>query len=375
MISIISLLMLTLTAAAQDLPPCFERERFIDPPWVNGLLFCLEQVIHDDSAGEMGFTALAMGDDGTLYVARPLQGQIMRLVDVNGDGLPDEAQIEIEDLTLPNALTWHEGVLYIAGGASVYRWQAGELETLVDDLPAGAGFWTGGLAIGTDERLYVASGANCDFCIPEAGRGVIYSFALDGSDRQFVAEGLRQPAALTFHQGKLWVVDSARTALFNTPDLDELNYVTPGAHFGWPYCAGANNIPDLPGEFDCTQATPPVFTFPTGSNPLALAAYPHALFPSLQNHLLVILGGTSSQVDLRGFGLVAVNMDEGGQPTGYDLVIPAETYNVQGFTLKEMNYRTSGFWPRHPFGVAVSPQGWVYVSVGGGRILVLRPVA
>ena len=297
----------------------------------------------------------------------------MALFDVDGDSLPDESRVEVDGLTQPNALAWHDDALYIAGGAHVYRWQAGELETLVDDLPTGAGFWTGGLAV-DGERLYVATGANCDFCEPDAGRGVIYSFALDGGDRQLVAEGLHQPAALAFHDGALWAVDSARAGLFDTPDLDELNRVMPGAHFGWPYCVGASNTPDLPGAFDCVAATAPAFTFPTGSNPLALAAYTHDLFPSLQNHLLVVMGGTSNRVDLRGFGLVAVGFDEAGQPTGYDLVIPAETYNVQGFTLKEMNYRTSGFWPRHPFGVAVSPQGWVYVSVGGGQILALRPV-
>lgn len=369
------LLLLTLIAPAtgQELPPCPERPRQIDPPWVDGLSFCLEEVIRDESAGELGFTALAVGDDGTLYAARPLYGQLLALTDTDGDGLPDTAQVIADGLTLPNALAYHDGALYIAGGEHIYRLRDGDLVTLVDDLPAGAGFWTGGIAISPDERLYVATGANCDFCVPDAGRGVIYSYALDGSDRQTVAEGLRQPAALAFAGGDLWVTDSARHDLFDTPGLDEINRVQAGAHFGWPYCVGTENTPDMPGDFDCAAAASPAFTFPTGSNPLGLAAYTHELFPTLNGSLLVVLGGSSHRSDLRGFGLVALRFDANGQPAAYDLVIPAETGQVAGFTLKEMNYRTSGFWPRHPFNVAVSPEGWVYVSVGGGRIFALRP--
>ena len=43
------------------------------------------------------------------------------------------------------------------------------------------------------------------------------------------------------------------------------------------------------------------------------------------------------------------------------------------FTLEQMNYRGSGFFPQRPLDVAVTEQGWVYISVGGGRILALRP--
>ena len=71
--------------------------------------------------------------------------------------------------------------------------------TLVDDLPSGGGFWTGGIAVGGDGRIYVATGAPCDFCVPDdPARGAVLSFALDGSDRQIVATGLRQPADLAF---------------------------------------------------------------------------------------------------------------------------------------------------------------------------------
>lgn len=375
--TVLLLILLPFSAQAQSLtiPPCDQRPQHIDPPWVDGARFCLEEVFNDESAGQLAFSALAVGEDGTLYATRPLYGQVLALTDADGDGLPDESGVLIDGLTTPNGLAFYEGALYITGGAHLYRWQANELVTLVDDLPTGAGFWTGGLAVGPDTRIYVATGANCDFCMPDSGRGVIYSFALDGSDRQMVAEGLRQPVGLAFLNGELWVNDSARAGLFDTANLDELNRVTPGAHFGWPYCVGAENMPDLEGDFDCAQAAAPVMTFPTASNPLGMAAYRGSAFPALQNNLLMVQGGSAEHVALRGFALWALHFDDAGQPAQAEALIPSETGRVVGFSVEEMNYRTSGFWPRHPLGVAVSPEGWIYISVNGGQILVLRPLA
>ncbi|HLV37403.1 MAG TPA: hypothetical protein VKY59_19950, partial [Spirillospora sp.] len=73
--------------SAQELPPCAQRPTFRDPPWIDGLRYCLENVIHEPEAGELGFTALAAAPDGTLYAARPLHGQVLAITDTNGDGL------------------------------------------------------------------------------------------------------------------------------------------------------------------------------------------------------------------------------------------------------------------------------------------------
>jgi hypothetical protein len=42
------------------------------------------------------------------------------------------------------------------------------------------------------------------------------------------------------------------------------------------------------------------------------------------------------------------------------------------FSLEAMSYRGSGFFPHRPLDVTVTEQGWVYISIGGGRIIVLR---
>lgn len=365
-----------LAAQEDDLPPCGQRPGYLDRPWVDALRFCLELVVQDDAAGELAFTALAAADDGTLYAARPWTGAVLAVEDADGDRLPDTARVAVDGLARPAGLAYHAGALYIVDESRVYRLRGADFDVLVDDLPAGGGFWNSGIAVGPDERLYVATGAPCDSCVPDdPARGAVLSFDLTGGDRQIVARGLRHPAALAFAAGALWTVDTARDGLFDVPDLDELNRVTPGAHFGWPFCVGAANAPDWPaGAFNCASAAPPALTFPTHSNPLALAAYRGGALPSLTGALLVALGGSYNRVDLRGNAVAAVYFDAAGAPVSYQVILPQEPQNeaAVGFTLKEMNYRLSGLYPSRPYGLAISPEGWVYIS-SGRRIVVLRP--
>lgn len=377
--ALISLLMGYVNSTAQPpLPPCDQRPHFIDPPWVNSSYYCAELVIHDDSGGELGFTSLAPAPDGRLYATRPLSGQVWLLSDSDADGLPDAASLLIEGLTLPNGLAYHEDALYISGGSFIYKWENNRLSTLTDELPSGSGFWTGGVIVGPDDRLYVGIGAACDACVQQQpDRGVILSFALDGTDKQVVASGLRQPNDLVFANGSLWTVDTARDGLGNDTDYDELNRVQEGEHFGWPFCIGRENTVDIEtANFDCTQSTPPSLTFASHSNPLGMTVYEGSAFPHLSGQLLVTLGGTSHEAHLNGFTLVTIGFDDAGQPTTPHIIlpeVPSLSPQWAGITLQKMHYQASGFWQHHPFDVTISREGWIYVSLGGGTIWALRP--
>lgn len=313
-------------ASAQTLPPCAERPSYLNNPWVNARFFCLELLLEDTRAGELAFTALAAAPDGTLYAARPLAGEVLAIVDTNADSLPDTAHVVASNLTLPNALEFYDGKLYIAAASNivVYDLDTGQTSILIDDIPTGAGFWTGDLTISADERIYISTGG-----------GDILSYVLDGTDRQIFATGLPEPVGLAFQGNTL-------------------------------YGAGVDELKQIAPDGVITTA----LTFPAGSQPSMLTPYTNDLLPSLTNSLLVILRGTPDHLDVPGFALAAIHPD-----TGYTVLIPAESDSAhkQNFTLKEMNYRMSGFWPHQPLGVAVSPEGWVYVSVGGGRIYALRP--
>ncbi len=352
-------------------PSCGDRAGFLSQPWFRLGVVCLQEAYNDPSLGDLAFTALASAPDGTLFATRPLSGEVVALTDANRDGVFDGVKTVADGLTLPNGLDFHDDALYISGGSHIYRLRAGKLETLVADLPSGGGFWTGGIAVAQDGRIYVATGASCDFCVQDdPARGAVLSFAPDGSDRQIVATGLRQPAALAFQNGDLWVVDSARQGLFETPNLDELDKVVPGANFGFPYCVGLQNTPDLP-SFDCASATAPSAVFPTASTPTAIAAYRGDGYPALEGKLLVVLSGAYNSLELRGYAVVIVDPVTGISTT----LMPTQPDDNpdSAFTVERMNYRGSGFFPQRPLGVAVNEQGWIYVSESAGRILVLRP--
>ena len=139
----------------RDRPTLIWSELFVDF-W----RWCVDSVFHDPMMEPLSFTAMAVAPDGTLFATRPLSGTVVALRDTNGDELPDTMETVAEGLSLPNGLAYHDDALYVAGGTRIDRiFMTGDVETIVDDLPSGAGFWTGGIAIDDRSRLYVALGA------------------------------------------------------------------------------------------------------------------------------------------------------------------------------------------------------------------------
>lgn len=385
-------------ARSEDLPPCSQRPDQRGMPFINNHLWCLEQVTVDHNHGEFAFTALVTAPDGTLYATRPEHGEILALRDTDDDLKPDSPQIIAEDLTQPNALVYHDGSLYIAGGPHIYRLDLtvqNAVTILVDDLPAGTGPWTGGLII-HENRLYVGTGAACDFCItddPEAG--AILSFALDGSDRQLVAQGLRYPAGLAFYRGDLWITDTGPHQRLDVPWLDELNRMSlddAPVHFGFPYCEGADNTSTpLNTDFDCDRALAPQFSFATYSSPAAILPYEGETYADfLEDELLIVLSGSFQRSDIRGYQIINMAIPPETQPDDpvwMMSVMPFETqffnysreptvYSPPGYRdepMSNLNRRGGGLWPHRLYDVALSPEGWIYLSAGGGEIMVLRP--
>ena len=375
-------LLLCLCAAASqaqygELPDCTERPTFSGGEFhVDNQRWCVELVIHAPDIEPYAFTALAVAADGALYAARPLAGEVARIVDSDGDALPDAMQTFARGLTLPNGLALHGGELYVAGAAYIWRVAAdGAVKTLVDDLPAGSGFWTGGIAISEDEKLYVAIGAPCASCAhDDPQRGVIMRMNLDGSQREVYASGLRRPADLAFFRESLWTLDSA--PLTQPGGLDELNRVQAGGWYGFPPCQ-----PDR----DCRDALPPAMTFAAGAAPSSLAAYPHATHTGTENTLLLVLSGQPSQSDIVGYKLLMLSFDENDEPLGATIVAPyryesgrqaylpwlGEALHFSKFI--HLNDLGFGIYPQQPLAVAVNAQGWIYLSLTGGKILALRP--
>ena len=391
-VSLVSLFLLgCVSSAIQAQQP--EPGRCGDRPTViHGELYadnnrwCPEGIIHDRQIEPLSFTALAIGPDGTLYATRPLSGQVVAIHDSDGDELPDTVETFAGGLTLPNGLHYHEGYLYVAGESHIFRIsEGGDVETLVDDLPSGTGFWTGGIVIGDDERLYVAVGAPCNNCeFDEPERGAILSMNLDGSDRQVVATGFRQPADLAFFRGQLWTLDSAPRQDSRVA-LDELNRVEAGGWYGFPYCLGTGT-PNIASEtIDCAESVLPTVLFGSGAVPSGLAANPYDTLPGTEDTLVVVLSGDPSQIDFVGYKVIMITFDAANQPLGATILIPHlreggrqayVPYRGDGLFWEKFIHLSEqgfGFYPQQPLAVAIHPRGWIYISMTGGRIIALRP--
>ena len=374
---------------APTLPPCTERAHWTFDTRTRPDRYCVEVVWQDDSAGEMSFTGMAFAPDGRLFVARPLQGQVLMLRDTDDDTQPDSPQVIAEGLDRPNALLYHANALYIAGGASVYRLtNDAHIQTLTDDLPARA-LWNGGLA--TDGTwLYVGTGASCDTCA-DMQTGRIQRLPLDGGASEGFAIGFRQPLALLWHNDSLWATDSARPNASNPlPTLDELNQVQAGGDYGYPNCLGLSRTPstfETPQNI-CDETHAPTLGLPTYSQPSAIVPYTGDAFPHLQGKALMVLMGSTNRSDVRGYGMIALPFPPPQPPFAIEIVLPYDrsitngddvVYEANGidpvdiYSLTFLNRRGVGVWPHHLYGLAVSPEGWIYLSVGGGTILSIRP--
>ena len=376
------------SAQQPDLGPCSERPTYIfSGLYADNARWCVEGVLHNKDVEPLSFTAMTVAPDGTLYATRTLSGSVVAIRDGDGDELPDTMAPFADGLTRPNGLAYHDGALYVSGGPHIYRISdEGAVETVVDDLPAGAGFWTGGIAIGDDRRIYAAIGAPCDNCeFDERERGLILSMNLDGSDRRIVASGFRHPADIAFYRGQLWSLDSAPRQTERNA-RDELNLVLPGGWYGFPHCLGAAEVNLESDLVDCADSISPAMLFGSGANPISLAAYPHDTMPGTRDTLIVVLAGDPSQIDIVGYKVIMISFDEANQPLGAAILMPYRRqawqpayvkYTGDGLYWERFIYVSEqgfGLYPQRPLAVAVHPRGWIYISMTGGRIVALRPL-
>ncbi len=368
-------------------PACTSDVRYPRQP----LTMCAETIVtYPLAQGMASISALAFGPDGALYLARPATSEIARLVP-NADGfLPspipyDKAQVFASNLPEPpNGLTYYDGAWYVSGDTTITRLRdtdgngtVTEQKIIVHDLPGGVGGWLGNIHVGPDKRLYVAKASSCDACIEsDPRRGALLSFALDGSDPQIVARGLRDSYDFDWlANGTLAIVDNERDSL--AAELNLLPKPDPShvADFGWPRCDNqAKPVNDISGATvqNCGGTLSPVVTFEPGSHPTGVQFYQGDAFPAYKNSLLVELAGSWNQTVTTGYALMLVPFDANGKPGVVEQLIP-NPKTSRPYLSDASLYRLS-FYPDHLIGIAVSREGWIYLSMSEGRIIRYRPM-
>jgi putative membrane-bound dehydrogenase-like protein len=184
-----------------DFPPEFDVTIFANPPAVNYPV------------------SLAAAPDGTLYVSsdgngsldsKPHRGRVLRVRDLNGDGMADEVKAFVPDVDSPRGLVWDHDRLYLLHPPELTEYVDRDGDGSVDEqrtLVKGIGFplsqragdhASNGLTLGVDGWLYAAIG---DFGFVEAegtdGRrlqlqgGGIVRVRTDGTGLELWAHGTR----------------------------------------------------------------------------------------------------------------------------------------------------------------------------------------
>lgn len=195
-----------------------------------------------------------------------------------------------------------------------------------------------------DNNLFVNVGSETNVCAKDSGvqdtskqcaetqgdnpRGTLRKYTMQWpagkvTSMEVYATGLRNSMALAIHPktGDLWQGENGRDAISAlNPKLkdaefphDEINLISKGASYGWPYCYDNNQPnPEFP-HADCSQFTPPQLLLPAHAAPLAMLFYTGNMFPSQYSNKLII--GFHGYRDT-GHRLVAYSVSENGKPSG-----------------------------------------------------------
>jgi glucose/arabinose dehydrogenase len=310
-----------------------------------------------------GVRFMAVSPDGVVYATQPGSGRVVRLPDANNDGVADSVVVAVSGLAQPHGLAFHKGVLYIAATDGVVRvalgadGRASGSPVYVNRYSGGGGHWTRTIVFGADSAMYVAVGSSCNLCVEQSSdRAAVLRFNEDGSGKRVYASGLRNAVGLAVEPttGALWASQNERDNL--PPDHEnlppeEINILTDGGNYGWPYCYGDRvPNPEYGDAARCAATIPPAAKLQAHSAPLGMSFLARAtrLPAEYRSDLLVAYHGSWNRDTPTGAKVVRVRVTGGAPGAVEDFITGWQGAN-------------GSRWGR-PVDVVVAPDGAVLVS-------------
>ncbi len=310
---------------------------------------------------------MAVGQDGSLYITRRDQGDVLKLNDKDGDGRFEELKTVVTNFPGVHGITIKDGFVYLVANRELKRSKMkpdGTLEMpvmLIKDLPDGGQHPNRTLAFGPDGMLYITVGSTCNDCNesnPE--NATILQATPDGKQRRIYARGLRNTIGFDWHPqtGEMWGMDNGTDWRGDDLPPEELNNIKDSAHYGWPLVYAAQQVDSTredpagttKAEF-AKKTLPSALTFPAHSAPINFLFLSKAnTFPQdYKNDALVTWHGSWNKTNPDGFKVQRIRYVD-GKPSG------AEDF-LTGFLNKETRSRFG-----RPAGLAISAKGVVYIS-------------
>lgn len=277
--------------------------------------------------------------DGTIFVTRRAEGDVIALTDANNDGVADETSpnVAAADLPVIHGIEYDGNQVYLVidGKLLVADWTGGPTlgtpREVISDLPQGGQHPSSTMSFGPDGLLYLTIGSTCNACDdpnPENATMLVIDPAT--FTREIYAEGLRNTIGFSFHPttGNLWGMDHGSDWRGDDQPPEELNLIEQGNHYGWPFCFG-DRLPDLyvptspPSGLGtaafCSTTTGATLEYTAHSAPIGLVFYTADQFPAdYQNDAFVAMRGSWNRSEPSGYKIVRLLFDEGGEPTGFE---------------------------------------------------------
>jgi len=317
---------------------------------------------------------LAFAPDGELFVAESGASRVLRLrVTADGSAVAS-TEVFADGLTQPFGIAFLDGFVYVANTNELVRFRydpassarLGPAEHVLD-LP-GFGYrqhWTRSLAVdATGKRLFVSVGSQSNVSVEsDIRRATILTVTPDGHDSRVYASGLRNAVGIAVNprDGRLWATVNERDNLGdNVPD-DFFTHVIDGGFYGWPYSyLGAHRDNRVPERRDLISSTiVPDLLLGAHVAPLQFAFYEGVQFGARYRGGAFIAEHGSWNRRLRsGYGVAFVPF-RNGTPSG------APERFLTGFVPDAAEKTVYG----RPVGVAVAPDGSLFVADDGGNVI------